>query len=219
MRSLVLLLLVSCNIQATTLSDLLGDLNESAIVADKQNGKLYVYDASVPKISVTSALFGKEHTDTYVLSDYDVEGKAGAITPAGTFTSSKLFSKRLNLPITAFVKGAQAFVAIHPVWLGKPAQRRIERLNSPESTDNRITNGCVNIAPEFYYQVVDKLRSNTRVVILPESDSVIDDVSSTLTVGTKVVVEKPKVTTQYGAVPGYDEASLAGETGSAGLNY
>ena len=37
---------------------------------------------------------------------------------------------------------------------GVPAERRPERLASPTPEDNRVTHGCINVAPEFYEGVV-----------------------------------------------------------------
>src|SRR5690606_886190 len=37
---------------------------------------------------------------------------------------------------------------------GVPSERRPQRLASPTPDDNRVTHGCINVAPDFYEQVV-----------------------------------------------------------------
>lgn len=45
--------------------------------------------------------------------------------------------------------------AIHRVWTLRPAQRRLERLASPDASQRQgITDGCINIAPATYDALV-----------------------------------------------------------------
>jgi hypothetical protein len=50
-------------------------------------------------------------------------------------------------------------------------ERRQQRLRSPTPDDNRITYGCINVAPGFYNKVVSPLFNDTTgiVYILPDS--------------------------------------------------
>lgn len=41
-------------------------------------------------------------------------------------------------------------LAIHRVWLGIPAQHRLERLRGPAAARRGITGGCINVEPEVY---------------------------------------------------------------------
>jgi hypothetical protein len=215
---LLILLLFSTTINAASLSEIIGDRTEPVIIGDKTNGKVFVYNPAIPSVVSSNALFGKTISDSFIPNDYDYLGKAGTITPAGEFKSHKYISAKLKTPITAFVEGKTSFVAIHPVWLGIPSQKRLERLASNDIVDNRITNGCVNVSPDFYSKSIVKLLNETKVVILKEGDKLIDDVSGTLVIGNKIVVEQQKVTSQYGVVIQSEAKSLAGSAGFAGLD-
>lgn len=46
-------------------------------------------------------------------------------------------------------------LAIHRVWLLKPEQRRLERLQGPAAQRHGITGGCINVMPEVYQMLVD----------------------------------------------------------------
>ena len=66
-------------------------------------------------------------------------------------------------------------VSIHPTATGVPAERRVERLASPSPDDNRVTHGCINVAPEFYEQVIRPTFERGGVFyILPDKDSLAD---------------------------------------------
>lgn len=55
-------------------------------------------------------------------------------------------------------------LAIHRVWLGIPAQRRIERLQGPLAQRIGITGGCINVMPEIYQKLVDCCSKGTVIV-------------------------------------------------------
>lgn len=68
--------------------------------------------------------------------------------------------------------------SIHGLWLGVPEQNRPVRLSSPNIEDNRISNGCVNLANDAFENVLNfymNLSSRTSLngapyfVVLPES--------------------------------------------------
>lgn len=63
-------------------------------------------------------------------------------------------------------------VSIHPTATGVKKERRPERLASPTPDDNRITHGCINVAPEFYEGVVNPTFERGGVFyVLPETKS------------------------------------------------
>jgi hypothetical protein len=222
MKALAIVLsFIAFQAQATTLSSIINDGANSVIVADKVAGKIYVFNAETKAVIEGAALYGKELSDYFNQADYDY-GKPGAITPAGEFVSHKYYSSHLNKPVTAFVEGKASLVAIHPVWTGNPKQKRVERLHSSTSDDNRITNGCVNVLDEFYYSVLDKLKSNTRVVVLSESDTLINDVStnpdyfSSRTIAVTVQEPVPAPILYKQVQPEMYDAEYAGAAGIAG---
>ena len=55
---------------------------------------------------------------------------------------------------------------------GVPAEKRAERLASASPDDNRVTHGCINMAPDFYEQVIRPTFERGGVFyILPDKDS------------------------------------------------
>src|SRR5574343_660100 len=204
------LILLWCGVvQATTLSSLWNE-HESLIVADKTGGKLYVYNHELRKVYSNPALYGKILTDTLDAKLLDTE-KVAYITPSGEFTSTKAYSATMHEPITALILGTKSLIAIHPVWKGSPTQKRIERLNTDTPDDNRITNGCINILDDFYYNVIDKLKTGVKIIVLKEGDRLIDDVSIIL-MNTRVLKTTPM---QYNVDAPVLDAN-AGLPGSAG---
>jgi hypothetical protein len=138
------------------------------ITADKTKGIITVYWPDSGKELSTPALFGKVKSNTLNMDNYDYPNKFDNITPAGTFTVTKMVSWRLNENMLVFIKGKNSYAAIHPVWNGNPDQNRMKRLQSTTPDDNRITGGCINVDPVFYYSVLDYLPDGTTLTILPE---------------------------------------------------
>lgn len=205
-------MLLSTSVFATNLSEIIN--NESLIIADKSNGKIFVYNPTNQLVISSPALFGKEISDEYSISDYNKGGHPKNVTPAGEFRSRKYISHKLNEPVTAFIEGTKTFVAIHPIWLGNPEQQREERMNSLSVEDNRITNGCINVPEDFYFAVLDKLRNGTKVIVLSEGDKLNDDISNNPLNVTKTVTDNP-ILTKYQSP---SESNLAGSAGFSGLN-
>lgn len=69
-----------------------------------------------------------------------------------------------------------AAVSMHRVRVGDPKERRLERLASPTTDDNRISFGCVNIPVVFYENVLSpEFKARYGVIyVLPEVKSVLD---------------------------------------------
>ena len=57
--------------------------------------------------------------------------------------------------VLQFLESDTEVYAVHRVWLGNPTQRRLERLANPDPRQRRITQGCINVAPEVYDLLVD----------------------------------------------------------------
>lgn len=176
---IVLLLssLIKNKVYASSLSDIIQN-KESVIIADKKNGKLYVYYALTKLLTSAPALFGKTISDHFDIQDYNF-GKPDTITPAGTFKTRKYISTRLHEPVTAIIEGTASLLSIHPVWLGNPEQGRVKRLHTDTAKDNRITNGCINVYPDFYYNVINHIPDGTKVIVLSEQDELINDIPIT----------------------------------------
>lgn len=173
-----LLLLLSFNVSASTLSNLVKNEISPIIVVDKSAAKMFVYFPQDGTVLSGPVLLGKVKGDHINLADFNINTNSPAITPAGTFWANKKFSAKLNESILSFVEGHISFIAIHPVFTKIPAERRLQRLTSSETYDNRISNGCINLGLEFFNVIYAMLPSRSKLIILPESDSVIDDISA-----------------------------------------
>ena len=95
-----------------------------------------------------------------------------ALTPAqvAAFTTDQLVNGLTTAQLAAI--DDDSAVSIHPTATGVPAERRVERLASPSPDDNRVTHGCINVAPEFYEQVIRPTFERGGVFyILPDKDS------------------------------------------------
>ena len=165
MRLLILLLIFSSAANAVTLSSLLAR-DDQLIVADKLNGKIIIVNGTV---SQAPALYGR------TIADSTGDINSFPITPAGEFHIRKAYSTHLKTDVVAFLEGDTSLLAIHPVWLGSPKQNRLQRLATETGNDNRITNGCINVPRNFFYDIINKLKDRTRLVILPEHETLVID--------------------------------------------
>jgi hypothetical protein len=154
---IIFLWLCLCNISAADME----------LIADKTNGTIVVNNTLTKHKDTYAALFGKVHSNVLDMNNYDHPVKFNNITPAGTFTLKKVFSWRLNSDILVFIQGKSSIAAIHPLWTKNKDQRRLQRLLSPEPTDNRITSGCINVLPAVF-SVLAQLPPDTKLTILPE---------------------------------------------------
>lgn len=137
------------------------------IIADKSKGVLYLKRPE-QEIIVIPALFGKEKSDD--LSKWEIS----KITPSGIYSLEKAYSVKMKSNILMFKKSDKNILAIHPVYIGKPEQRREERLTNGDPSDNRITSGCINVMPEFF-DMLFALPNKTRLTILPEEQTLEDN--------------------------------------------
>ena len=138
------------------------------ITVDKLAGTISVYYPDKDKTITQPALLGKVKSNILNMANYDLPVKSDNITPAGTFKITKMFSWRLNEPMAVFIKGKSSVSAIHPLWMGNPDQKRVERLKSKTPDDNRITGGCINVDSKFFYEVINNLPDGVELTILPE---------------------------------------------------
>lgn len=80
----------------------------------------------------------------------------GSDTPRGDFTLQHRYvlSPGYGGDVLQFKESDTHVYAVHRVWMGNPEQRRLERLANPDPRQRRITQGCINVAPEVYDQLV-----------------------------------------------------------------
>lgn len=124
-------------------------------VIDKAAAQILVFGGDGRLRGAAPGLFGS------AIGDHTAPGVAGLAlreipgrdrtTPAGRFVGG--FGPSIDAGRVLWVDYDSA-VSIHPTATGVPAEKRVERLQSPSPDDNRITHGCINVSPEFYEQVI-----------------------------------------------------------------
>jgi len=124
-------------------------------IMDKGAAQILVFDGNGRLRAAAPALFGS------AVGDHIAPGIAGLAlseipgrdrtTPAGRFVGA--FGPSADGGRVLWVD-YDAAVSIHPTATGVPSERRVERLESPSPDDNRISHGCINVAPGFYEQVM-----------------------------------------------------------------
>lgn len=120
-------------------------------IIDKASAQILVFGGDGKPRGAAPGLFGS------AIGDHTAPGIAGLAlreipgrdrtTPAGRFVGG--FGPSIDAGRVLWVDYDSA-VSIHPTATGVPGERRAERLASPSPDDNRITHGCINVAPEFY---------------------------------------------------------------------
>lgn len=141
------------------------------MVIDKVDAKLFVFDAGGQFLGEAPVLLGEASGDESLegigdreLSDIKPEDRT---TPAGRFIS-RLGPASGNRKVLWI--DYPTSISMHPVVTSNKKERRPQRLASPTPDDNRITFGCINVAPAFYERIVKpNFHANPGVVyILPE---------------------------------------------------
>jgi hypothetical protein len=143
-------------------------------VIDKAAAQIMVFGGDGRLRGAAPGLFGSavgDHTAPGVagLALREIPGR-DRTTPAGRFVGG--FGPSVDAGRVLWVDYDSA-VSIHPTATGVPAERRAERLASPSPDDNRITHGCINVAPDFYEQVIQPTFERGGVFyILPDTASI-----------------------------------------------
>ena len=124
-------------------------------VIDKAAAQVLVFEGDGRLRGAAPGLFGSAAGDHIApgiagLALREIPGR-DRTTPAGRFVGG--YGPSLDAGRVLWVDYESA-ISIHPTATGVPAERRPERLASPAPDDNRITHGCINVAPEFYERVV-----------------------------------------------------------------
>ena len=124
-------------------------------IIDKDAAQVLVFGGDGKLLGAAPGLFGS------AVGDHSAPGIAGLAlgeipgrdrtTPAGRFVGG--YGPSIDAGRVLWVDHESA-VSMHPTATGVPAERRPERLASPTPDDNRVTHGCINVAPEFYEGIV-----------------------------------------------------------------
>jgi hypothetical protein len=141
------------------------------VIVDKVRSRVFVFDGAGGLRGAAPALVGLATGDESVpgIGQRPLAGirPEERTTPAGRFASSLALSLRGDEILWVDYDSG---VALHPVAVGVPAERRLQRLASPRDADHRITYGCINVPAAFFHAVVAPLfRDRPGVVyVLPE---------------------------------------------------
>ncbi len=141
------------------------------IVIDKKHARVHVFDADARLRGSTPVLLGAAPGDDSVAGIgarpiADVL-PAERTTPAGRFIAER---GRNSLGEDVVWVDYAAAVSMHRVRVTDAQERRIERLATPSSDDNRISYGCINVPVAFYEAFIRPTFAARRalVYVLPE---------------------------------------------------
>jgi hypothetical protein len=142
------------------------------VVIDKKQAQMYVFDPQGKLKSRTPVLLGKAVGDTSApgvgnkpMSQLKEEEKT---TPAGRFLARP---GKNNHGEDIIWIDYDAAVSMHRLRKVKEEERRFERMATEDSSDNRISNGCVNVPHKFYNSVLKPsvTKYGAFVYVLPET--------------------------------------------------
>jgi hypothetical protein len=142
------------------------------MLIDKTAARLFLFDPKGKRLGEAPVLIGIAEGDesspgvgTKALAEL---GPAEKTTPAGRYLAK--FGYAAGRKKVLWIDYADS-VALHAVVTGNKKERRLQRLNSPEIDDNRITFGCINVPTAFYAKTVSPLfkKEGGVVYVLPDT--------------------------------------------------
>ncbi|HSW06808.1 L,D-transpeptidase [Aquabacterium sp.] len=142
------------------------------LVVDKRSARLFIFDAQGRLLDDGPVLLGLARGDNTVPGiaerPLDQVRPFERTTPAGRFVARH--GRNTAGEDVVWVDYGAA-VSMHRVRATVAAERRLQRLASRTSADNRISFGCINLPPALYEQGVQPLllRSPAVVYVLPET--------------------------------------------------
>ena len=152
------------------------------VVIDKKNTRVFVFKADGTLRGATPVLIGA------AVGDDSIEGIGNRpialvepherTTPAGRFEGER--GRNASGEDIVWVD-YEAAVSMHRVRAIEPKERRLERLASPETGDNRISYGCINVPADFYDAMLKPAFASSKgvVYVLPELKA-LDEVFTSL---------------------------------------
>lgn len=125
------------------------------VIIDKKNARVFVFNPASKLMGSSPVLLGAAKGDDSVpgigtrpLAQVLPEEKT---TPAGRFVGEP--GRNTSGEDIVWVD-YDAAVSMHRVRTANPKERRLARLASPTTADNRISFGCVNMPPAFYEDIL-----------------------------------------------------------------
>jgi hypothetical protein len=142
------------------------------LVVDKRRARLFIFDAQGRLLDNGPVLLGLARGDFTVpgIAERPIEQVRPfeRTTPSGRFIAQHGSNSTGEDVLWVDYDAA---VSMHRVRATVAAERRLQRLASPSSADNRISFGCINLPPALYENGVLPLvqRSKAVVYVLPET--------------------------------------------------
>jgi len=144
-------------------------------IVDKKNAALHVFDADA-RLRVSSPVLLGSAIGDHTVPDIGTRPIAAVLpeertTPAGRFVAER---GRNTLGEDVVWVDYDAAVSMHRVRATVASEQRLQRLATPETGDNRISYGCINIPAWFYEAYVRPEFAHYRAVVyvLPEVGTV-----------------------------------------------
>ena len=146
--------------------------NKSFVILDKKDARVYVFDRGGRLKAESPALLG------YAVGDDNAPGIGSKpiaevrpeerTTPAGRFIAEIGMNARNEDVVWVDYDAA---VSMHRVLTTNPQERRLERLATPTSEDNRVSYGCINLPVAFFEQVLAPTarQEGAIIYVLPET--------------------------------------------------
>ena len=127
------------------------------MVADKPNGMLHIFKEDGSHALSDPTLYGKDKGDVLAAVS-SLEG-GPKITPAGKFTMKESpadYAGGTSL-ILMESKDYTGYIAVHAADTSTPSEKRLQRLETPTTEDNRISYGCINTKHDTF---INKIKPN-----------------------------------------------------------
>jgi hypothetical protein len=141
------------------------------VLLDKKNTRVFVFNADGTLRGTTPVLIGAAIGDDSIAGigsrPIALVAPHERTTPAGRFEGER--GRNASGEDVVWVDYGAA-VSMHRVRAIEPKERRLERLASPETDDNRISYGCINVPVGFYEATLKPAFATDRgvVYVLPE---------------------------------------------------
>ena len=148
--------------------------NKPFVILDKKDARVWVFDRLGHLKAESPALLGFAVGDdnapgigTKAIADVRPDERT---TPAGRFVAEMGMNARNEDVVWVDYDAA---VSMHRVLTTNPQERRLERLATATSEDNRVSYGCINLPVAFYEQVLaPTVRQEGAIIyVLPETRS------------------------------------------------
>lgn len=145
------------------------------LIVDKVHARIFAFDASGLFLGSAPILIGLSRGDDSAagvgelkLAEISADQR---ITPAGRFLAA--FGASMGHGLVFWVDRRDG-IALHPVMSVNAGERRLERIQSSDPAQHRISYGCINVPTSFYQKILltALVQGEAVVYVLPDTKSV-----------------------------------------------